>query len=437
MRLIYRSGRFRNQGYSTFVSGGLESGTDQHEIDRLWQMVQTGHAPDGISGLSRSIASEGREVGEVLVFEHGRMLAPAVETELRQTLAGLFENELAAAQREADRTDGDNAAARSVIEQALERALPGLARLIPPQTPISASLRHVEPVRRDLKRPLRLAGYGVTAVLVLLGAWAFPGTRTSVTVAGQPPVASGPLAPSPEVRHTIVELVNACHGSQPAEALDRLSRAYAGEALKSYGADGRRNPAQLLIPNVAADLPLLERTDKDVCEQRANLWNAIEVIRGSALAKGPEAPSPLLPQLMRSGLNPADFALAALADVVAKAELAPALPEDCSQGLCLPIFDPADIAARDWIAKIHADLARAIQDDDMVNPSYQEFRGEIGGLIRQAEIQLRGELSLLGASPDWAKAFSALWICEGNENKDACDFPLFAASAPFERQAAP
>jgi len=434
MRLIYRSGRFRNQGHTTFVSGGTLSEADRGRADRLWQAIQKGQTPAGTTGIHRRLASEGREVGEVLVLDHGRRLDAVQDEALRQSLAGVLGGAVARALNEAGRADGDAVAARAMIERALEAALPALENHIPAGAPTAPVPRqHPAPAASRLPRPVFLAGTGLATVLVLGALWAFSGGETPAP--GEADPASDPTteasAASPELRKTIQDFVEACHGPQLDAVVDMLSHAYAGRTLMRSDENGQREPLQQLTAIEAARLASRAATDKDVCSRRGAFWDEIEKVRMSVLVKGPETPSPLDPMLQRLGIDARQFALARVAEAVAKAPPPPDRPPDCSQGLCLPIYDPADVRALDWINEIHAVLANV--SDDTEDASVEQFtpitfRQKYSDSLRQAEIQFRGELSLLGERWEGVGHFEILWTCEGQQHRNVCDFPLLAVS---------
>lgn len=88
------------------------------------------------------------------------------------------------------------------------------------------------------------------------------------------------------------------------------------------------------------------------------------------------------------------------------------MPADCAQGICLPLFDPADIEALDWIAKAYSSLP----------PD-----------LRQAEREIRGEIALRDVTVIQQGArLQQLWNCEGN----GCQAPLQTAAESFRKMVA-
>lgn len=103
----------------------------------------------------------------------------------------------------------------------------------------------------------------------------------------------------------------------------------------------------------------------------------------------------------------------------------PKPPFECAEKLCFPILDPADIEASRWIQGLYEEIKTALvvaQDTDA--SGRQHTIDDLGQLLRAAEVQLRGELSLAGVDADCPDWIAEIW---DRGSGPACELPAYSS----------
>ena len=139
MRLLYHCGRFRNHGYTTFFGGGEPIELARAAADRLLQAVEKGQALPGSTGVLRRLTAEGREICEVVLFDHGRAPTQSQDAAIQLALDRLLEGDLAVALKSAVSAESFSAG-QKLIGDALDKALPALAHIIG-EAPVVAAVK--------------------------------------------------------------------------------------------------------------------------------------------------------------------------------------------------------------------------------------------------------------------------------------------------------
>lgn len=449
MRLIYRCGRFQDLGYTTILSGGSASDVERAATDRLWQSAQKGAALPGSTGISRDLASEGREVREVLLFDHGRTLTSSQVTKIQAALNGLFDSDLATALKAANGAKSFHAA-EAIMGDFLEAALPDFVRMIEAAPVLSVVSLSRKPCSCVGKR-MALVGSGFVGLVALVGvtfmvvvdgrstplsldevpAHETAEAKTAKLVEDEatpaPRVATREESlkidsgPSAKTRDAIEDFLRVCYGDSQSETVEDIAAIYAEQELRSYTDDGRRDRLQLLDERQRSGLQGLPVTgDKDICISRKELWAFIDNLR----REFGNSSSPFTVALQRLERNAGDFVLTKAAQSVAALPPPPELPADCAKDRCLPIIDPADIEARDWIRKIYSGTTASLPGVE-VGPvtTAEAFLQAYGGPLRRAEVEFRGEADLMGVMPDRPKWLNLIWNCE---MRNSCEVPLLS-----------
>lgn len=399
-RLIYRCGRFLDQGYVTLVGGGRTDATPRDD-DAVWQAFREGKQVSGASGHVWTVLSEGRDVQEVLAFVHSAGLAPAVEARLKSLLRALADKELPVILADVRKRNLAPSEARSVLKERLDRAAQELSIALP-EAMVSAA--PPKPVAGRSPPPLKglLAGCACIAVAGLLGLAYWPG---------------GPGAAEPEPdgpsRDEIIAVATPCFPEIAQSAkIDALSQAFAKADWRDES-PGKHDYLRALTEEQRQGILVADQTPADLCSARHALWDdlsRLQNVQAQQLdAKLTETREALTPD--RTANLPLLDAIAVVVTNLSGAPLPPK-PADCALDLCLPLVDMADITAKQRLETFYNGMARALATD----PAGLPYR------LREEEVKLRGEMSLAGLSPtDLLDHFAPLWTC-GTE--EACTLPL-------------
>jgi hypothetical protein len=434
MRLIYNCGRLRGTGYATFLGNGGKAGSSDPSVEQLWQAVQRGAPRPGTTGIMRRLASEGREIVEVLVLDHGRSLTTAQTAAIEAALGSIFDRDIKTALQAANSPNVGLPAAQAMMGEALNAALPVLTRQIPSSARKIITTQSNPPARKRRKGVIAIAGTG--GVLLLLGgmlALRWP-TEPEAEKAKAEIAAPEPAVVSAETTETIKDFLYACYGVPDPAVVEPLASAFS-QLAPTKATDGRRDRLQLIAePDRNSLAPLSDRDDKSVCTERQALWQAIDALRPYI---GRAEPMPYADVTSKLGDHARSLVLLDVATSVSQFAPPPSAPPDCAAGKCFPILHPADAAAIRWIDDLHkAMLSVLAAGPDVTKPEGVSV-GSIESnaeALRAAEVQFRGELALAGIAmnqPNWLKQ---VWNCEGADHLTTCGFPLAKASAWARRQ---
>ena len=124
------------------------------------------------------------------------------------------------------------------------------------------------------------------------------------------------------------------------------------------------------------------------------------------------------------------FALTRAAQSIYTLPPPPLPPADCAEGYCLPIIDPADMAARDWIRGLYEAVAVSVSDKQPSSVTTAEtFVQEHGGSLRRAEVEFLGEAALMDVVADRPEWLNRLWSCQ--QLRHGCEVPLLSVQDWF------
>lgn len=383
-KLIYRCGRFLDQGYVTLSSSGRST------EDLGLMAAARKEATPGVASYRWDIRSEGRAVTDELFFIHGRALSDrtgaAVQAQLKALADGVLPTILADVKARALAP----AATRELLETRLSVEAAQLNTLVTaaPRASSEPATRSAAKAGRARCRSLpALIGVGVLLVALAALSAGFPSLGPQ-SPQDAPHAAMGPT------REEVARVAKACYpdletSDQVSATLDRLSVALSGEKwderkeglLDPLARLGEEQRARLRIPTEGL-------AQEQVCRQRQAMWEEAKrfsASRGSLKSWATRART-ALPEWRR------DLPLLKLIDALDEALVRsplPSSPADCAMGYCLPILHDQDLALITRMNEIRkiitAELSAIRTDSEMQAP------------LRKAEVILRGELNLAGA----------------------------------------
>jgi|GEM_PF-4851472 len=381
--LIYHGSRLRGRGFVT-LTGGAALG-DEH-LKRHLAAARAGKAEPGTILLRQTLKVDGREVNDLLIFCHGRSLAPVREQEISAYLARLSGTILQDAfDRASSQSGGDPASVQAALDDMTRR------------------------IAADLPRPSRrrmYAAFAGVAGATVVGAAILIGAAGRVYETAVPQVQDLPV-PTEEAlvsNSDLDALIKSCWSDSLPETRAGVGAAFVGRTFSAHSSEGLRDYTQHLAATDAAIFQLDGAGPRDVCDARRAIWSSL-----SQFGAPPAPLDPYAKALQRSGAHET-FAIAeAAARIWSMA--APELPADCAAGICLPIYSAADIAALHWIDTVYAELPAN---------------------LRQAERDMRGELALHGEEVETGNRLGMIWSCEGS----TCESPMRALAERIKAPAA-
>lgn len=399
-KLIYRCGRFLDQGYVTLIGGDVQGALDKATDDAIWQTLREGKPVAGSVGHVWTVLSEGRDVTDVLAFVHGVKLPAAVEVQIKARLHRLAEIDLPAALAQAQQENLAPTKARGMLNDLLNRAAAELSALVLTAPPLaSSSLAKKEP--REKKGIVWATALGILVLVGIASVTFWPNRNDSADAA------QGPS------RKEVLKVAKACYPGLTEEGpeLDRLVQAL-GPVNWREDDSVVRDYLRALPDRLLDQVPQPEIEAVVLCDKRRKMWEKAGTLRGGL----DDALGMLEAAQIALGSDKHDLrALRLMVDThkFLRENPIPEPPGDCAADNCLPLINAADVKLKGWVNALSGELARSL--DASV--------GDVAARLRSGEVELRGELSLAGAPQvaDLFRLFAPLWSC-GRE--PTCDLPL-------------
>lgn len=378
IRLILHTGRFRDMGYETALSGAEPTAEARAAADRLLASLRR-DAPKGGFGIVVRLSHAGRAIEEILAVTSPEPFTAESEERLRAELTRLHRDALPELLKVAER-----AVSVSAAREEIRRSLDGwLADLLP--------LLARAPEPRDVTARSRQAWSGArlaaTAAAVAIGA-IVAGTTLHWVVGRQTPPMIARDGP------------DAC---RPNGAEDAVAFAEAWLALDaSIGRElPRDDPFAAVQPDTTMRLRVLvpiDALDTLVCQKRRalaaihrDLAGLQEVVQGTGLEQARSLDHYSRGELLN--------ALGAFANLTLPDEAPPCQAQDA---VCLPVFVDADAEVMEAIAEAYRillpNLYPAVGTTWFASASDLEEleRALEASGLRRDEIILRGELHRAG-----------------------------------------
>lgn len=385
-RLVLHTGRFRDMGYETALSGPEHTPSERADVERFLAELRRGTAEGGV-GVVIKVFSAGRAVEETLGFLIGRPLTPEAASEVKAQLEALHGNALpellATAGQAASVTE-----ARAVLRRGLDEWATRLTPLLEfAQTPQTGSHRSVRSALRKPRNSIPWMAAALSVVIVTFGAALWLRSFPLLTTA--PPQASGPDACRPNGSEDDAEFASLLTSSQ-----ETMGRKFVrGDHFASLNT-GSAGSLRLIV----SEYP----DDAEVCGKRralANVYHHLSIIVASS---HPER----LERAHRALWEGADTRLLGALERLAALDL-PASEDLCveTNRPCLPIFSEADDHIIDTLFAAYEMLALSFQNDAGVRESplldIAAFERWLASTtFRSGEISLRGELHRAGLGSD-------------------------------------
>lgn len=398
-RLIYRCGRFLDQGYVT-LSGGSGINTSKRSDDEIWKTFREHKPIAGASGHVWTVLSEGRDVQEVLAFVHNTVLSPEVESSITAKLGVLAEKELPEILVEIRKRKLAPSEARSVLNKRLDRFADVLSVDLPKLTPRKSIKESINGTFNDSWKLISVASIVVLLLSSVLGFLAYRDNGTQVT----------DWYPT---RAEVVKVASLCYPEiSSSSQVDGLIEAFGGSPWR-HSSSNTHDFLIALTDQQRSNVRLKDQRPETLCSARTSLWklvadlekiNATEVI--SSLSKTDET----LPNELGDGAKAIET-MKVLVDNLSQNPV-PSQPVDCEFGLCLPLITSSDIELTKWLANLYS----------VIELSFDVDLRELPYRLRASEVELRGELSLAGISTtDLLTQFAPLWECGAG---NGCALPL-------------
>ena len=398
-RLIYRCGRFLDQGYVTFAGGGANSGFKRSD-EEIWKAFRERKPVVGTSGHVWTVLSEGREVQEVLAFAHNALLSPRVEASITAKLGILAEKELPAILADIRKRTLAPSEARSVLNKRLDQFAVELSVGLP--TSLSPrSLKQLISGKVNFHwKLIAAASIFLFLAVSFLAVFNFRGDGIRVEK----------LSPT---REDIIEVAAPCYPEiNSSSRVDELIEAFAGSQWR-HGDSNTYDFLKALTEQQRSTVTLKDQRADDLCAARTNLWKTVSVlqeINATEVILSLDKTRKSLPSELGHG-SKALAAMEFLARSLSQDPI-PSQPTDCKVGLCLPLISVSEIDLTNRLESLYADIEFAF-DVDLLELPYR---------LRGSEVKLRGELSLAGVSTtELLTQFAPFWECGAS---DACALPL-------------
>lgn len=377
IRLILHTGRFRDMGYETTLSGAEPTAEERDAADRLLASLRRG-APKGGFGIVVKLSHAGRAIEEILAVTSLEPLTAENEGRLRAELTRLHRDALPELLKVAERAVSVSAARveiRRSLDGWLADLLPLLARAPGP--------RGVTARSRQAWSSARIAA---AAAAVAIGA-IVAGTTLHWASRQTPPMIArdGPDACRP-------------NGAEDAAAFAEAWLALDASIGRELPRDApfaavQLDPAmrlQALVPTDAQDTLVCQKR-RALAAIHRDLADLTGVVQGTGLEQARSLDHYSRGELLN--------ALEAFANV--------ALPDrallcQAQEAVCLPIFVDADAEVMQAIAEAYRILLPNL--DPAVGPTWLASASDIEELerelnasgLRRDEIILRGELQKIG-----------------------------------------
>lgn len=383
-RVIYRCGRFLDQGYTTLRSDAHAPPPAGVSDEDILNSLREGRPAANTAGRVWSVISEGRKVVEILAYIHDGPLPKGLRADVDQRLEALATQTLPDALAKATASGLAPSAARRQLTNLLQDAAAEISGAIVTAAPTAPRSRRAP---RQGGRMLALTA--CAAITIVAGAsWAFVNLdRFRIPFVTKKPTVEAVLATAQR-----------CYPDTTQGEVESL----AGVAI-----------ADLPMPPDGLDPAM-------ICESRQTMWHLAEELRTNhdEFAKGLNAARQHL------AADKHDLPALKLMDAVHSRIGETPIPEqpiDCAHNRCLPFMDDRDEALRLWVVSAYEAL-------DLLAP---DTNGH--STLRAAEVELRGELSL-AREMDVAhlpSLFKSLWSCGPQPD---CTFPLREATGWLPRK---
>lgn len=399
-RLIYRCYRLPGQGYVTIASTERNDALRQID-DAILDKLRQGIVAPGCSGLVWPVSFEGRGATEILAFIHGAVLTDDAEKAIVAQLEQLKNRHLPETLDHISNENLPRSAAIDRMAQLLDTSVRDMSGSLPAELRRQhASAALPKNTRRKLIGNIALACVVLTAAVV--GAFWWPGNNSNDGSKGPP-------------RNEIAEIAELCYPGVTNREAD-IDRLVAIMATATWRVDDgpMRDYLRALPEPLYNRLRQPEFSPTDICQARKKMW----ALRGRM--DDAEAALDRITATLGNDLGDQP-ALALRAALVAflRNNPAPAEPDDCAAGMCLPLVSESDIDLKEWTDRLSAEILTLQGGDE----------NSLADRLRSDEAKLRGELSLAGGEPKDATS-NPFWSC----GRETCKFSL--SEATFWMQAA-
>ena len=379
-------------------SPGRQNASDE----AILQCFRDTNNANGATGFSWTVLSEGREVSEVLIFIHEKDLTIEAEIKIKKQLRLIAETKLPGILSDIRNRKMLHSEARAVFEEKLSgfnaelstsAAGKGTEKVFKKQEMLNAALQYWKAII-----------LGAIVSFVGVGTYTFWPNEAIDVQNG----ISGPTS------NDIRKVAEACYPDIANDGrLDELTQVLKNE-IWSEEIEGRHDYSRALRPNLRNSILVKEQKPDALCKARTNLWKQASKIQ-EMVSKQPSTSI----QEVANQLSVDRRSKVILLEVIDRlsqhiaSNPFPEKPKDCELGLCMPLVSESEIMLKKNIDEIYRELSAIFETD-------------IDGLrlrLREEEVQMRGELSLLGISPTQIlERYVLLWKCTSEEE---CDLPMY------------